>query len=145
MTWFGDRNGRKNLLNSPMLIYYALGQKIHNLLNSTFSSFSWFQFREREAIRLCLKHFRQNNFSEVFEVLQRKTRIRLEHPLLTEIHRLLVENGDFNSTEELIRQSIEGECRIYLLDHSAIINFEMGFALDVDFEIFRRICPFYQR
>ena len=115
MTWFGDRNGRKNLLNSPMLIYYALGQKIHNLLNSTFSSFSWFQFREREAIRLCLKHFRQNNFSEVFDVLQRKTRIRLEHPLLTEIHRLLVENGDFNSTEELIRQSIEGECRIYLL------------------------------
>ena len=34
------------------------------------------QFREREAIRLCLKHFRQHNYTEVFECLQKKTRIQ---------------------------------------------------------------------
>ena len=47
-------------------------------LSQTFkkSPFACLQFREREAIRLCLKHFRQHNYSEVFECLQKKTRIQ---------------------------------------------------------------------
>ena len=43
------------------------------------------QHREKETIRLCLKHFRQHNYLEVFESLQKKTKIQLEHPLLTQV------------------------------------------------------------
>ena len=49
-----------------------------------------FQYREREAIRLCLKHFRQHNYKEAFESLQKRTKISLEHPVLTELHQKLV-------------------------------------------------------
>ena len=49
-----------------------------------------FQYREREAIRLCLKHFRQHNYTEAFESLQKRTKISLEHPVLTELHQKLV-------------------------------------------------------
>lgn len=31
--------------------------------------------REAEIIRLCLKHFRQRNYSEAFEALQRETQV----------------------------------------------------------------------
>jgi len=52
--------------------------------------FFLFQYREREAIRLCLKHFRQHNYTEAFESLQKRTKISLEHPVLTELHQKLV-------------------------------------------------------
>ena len=38
--------------------------KINNYL------FFPFQYRQREAIRLCLKHFRQHNYTDAFEYLQ---------------------------------------------------------------------------
>jgi len=50
----------------------------------------YFQYREQEVIRLCLKHFRQHNYSEAYEALQRQTRVTLEHPALTELHTQLV-------------------------------------------------------
>lgn len=47
----------------------------------------WYNaYREREAIRLCLKHLRQNQCLEAFECLQKKTKIQLEDPLLSELH-----------------------------------------------------------
>ena len=52
-----------------------------------------FQYREREAIRLCLKHFRQLHYTEAYEALQKKTKIQLEHPTLTELHTELVIKG----------------------------------------------------
>jgi len=63
------------------------------------------EFREKEAIRLCLKHFRQHNYLEAFESLQKKTRISLEHPLLTELHRVLVDEGNYEKTEELLEKA----------------------------------------
>ena len=57
---------------------------------------------------MCLKHFRQKNYTEVFESLQKKTRIQLEDPLLTELHRALVTNGDYVEAEQIIKRSIEG-------------------------------------
>lgn len=48
------------------------------------------QYREREAMRLCLKHLRQFDYSEAFELLQKKSKVQLEHPLLTQLHSLLV-------------------------------------------------------
>ncbi|XP_064604593.1 muskelin-like isoform X2 [Liolophura sinensis] len=75
---------------------------------------NWYNtYREREAIRLCLKHFRQKNYTEAFEALQRKTDTVLEHPVLTELHNLLVHNGDFAACEELVSKA----CQEGLFNH----------------------------
>ncbi len=66
------------------------------------------QFREKEAIRLCLKHFRQQNYLQAFEFLQKKTKIQLEDPILTELHDVLVRTGDHAKSEELIIRAIDG-------------------------------------
>jgi len=65
------------------------------------------KYREKEAVRLCLKHFRQHNYSEAFESLQKKTRVSLEHPLLTKLHKTLVEAGSYEETENCIKQDCE--------------------------------------
>ncbi|MEQ2170202.1 Muskelin 1, intracellular mediator containing kelch motif, partial [Goodea atripinnis] len=68
---------------------------------------NWYsKYREQEAIRLCLKHFRQHNYTEAFESLQKKTRIALEHPMLTHLHDCLVLQGDFDACEELIDKAV---------------------------------------
>uniref|UniRef100_A0A8C9FI07 Muskelin 1 n=1 Tax=Pavo cristatus TaxID=9049 RepID=A0A8C9FI07_PAVCR len=68
---------------------------------------NWYsKYREQEAIRLCLKHFRQHNYTEAFESLQKKTRIALEHPMLTDLHDKLVLKGDFDACEELIEKAV---------------------------------------
>ena len=64
-------------------------------------------FREKETIRLCLKHFRQQNYLEAFESLQKKTRIQLEDPLLSDLHRTLVNDGDYKQTEVLIKKCLD--------------------------------------
>ncbi|KAB0344255.1 hypothetical protein FD754_021181, partial [Muntiacus muntjak] len=67
---------------------------------------NWYsKYREQEAIRLCLKHFRQHNYTEAFESLQKKTKIALEHPMLTDLHDKLVLKGDFDACEELIEKA----------------------------------------
>uniref|UniRef100_A0A674J1W4 Muskelin 1 n=1 Tax=Terrapene triunguis TaxID=2587831 RepID=A0A674J1W4_9SAUR len=69
---------------------------------------NWYsKYREQEAIRLCLKHFRQHNYTEAFESLQKKTKIALEHPMLTDLHDKLVLKGDFDACEELIEKAFK--------------------------------------
>lgn len=65
------------------------------------------KFRETETIKMCLKHLRQQNYLEVFESLQKKTKIQLEHPILTQLHHTLVKSGDYQETEKLILKSLE--------------------------------------
>lgn len=60
------------------------------LSNLTYSFHHYKQFRETEVIRLCLKHFRQRNYQDTFESLQKRTDLKLEDDLLTEIHQKLV-------------------------------------------------------
>ncbi|KAJ3612188.1 hypothetical protein NHX12_020464 [Muraenolepis orangiensis] len=68
---------------------------------------NWYsKYREQEAIRLCLKHFRQHNYTEAFESLQKKTRVSLEHPMLSHLHDRLVLCGDFDACEELIDKAV---------------------------------------
>lgn len=68
----------------------------------------WFHaYREREAVRLCLKHFRQQNYSEAFESLQKRTRVELEHSVLTQLHGALVERGDFLGAEQVLEQAAD--------------------------------------
>lgn len=69
---------------------------------------NWYNtYREREAIRLCLKHFRQHHYTDAYEALQKKTKIVLEHPTLTQLHTQLVLEGNFEACERLI----EGACQ----------------------------------
>lgn len=79
------------------------------------SSVFLLQYREQEAIRLCLKHFRQHNYTEAFESLQKKTRIALEHPMLTHLHDRLVLRGDFDTCEELIDKAVRGSKASFIM------------------------------
>ena len=63
--------------------------------------------RQERAIKLCLKHLRQQNYSEAFESLQKRTKVQLEHPMLTELHRKLVECGDFDEVELLLDRAFQ--------------------------------------
>ncbi|RUS82092.1 hypothetical protein EGW08_010137 [Elysia chlorotica] len=66
---------------------------------------NWYNtYREKEAVRLCLKHFRQRGYTDAFRELSAKTSITLEHPLLTQLHTILVINGDFKACEDFIIQ-----------------------------------------
>ncbi|XP_063693965.1 muskelin-like [Bolinopsis microptera] len=58
--------------------------------------------RQERAIKLCLKHLRQHNYSEAFESLQKRTKVQLEHPMLTQLHEKLVGSGDFDEVEVLL-------------------------------------------
>jgi hypothetical protein len=47
------------------------------------------------------------NCAQAFESLEKRTRIQLEHPLLTELHTTLVRRGDYPATEKLILSSLQ--------------------------------------
>lgn len=72
-------------------------------------SLDWFnEFREREAVRLCLKHLRKLDYTDAFKALQEASGIQLEDPLLSDLHRLIVDHGDFTGAEEFINSSVNG-------------------------------------
>ncbi|XP_046661321.1 muskelin isoform X2 [Homalodisca vitripennis] len=86
--WFVEMNG----ISDPEVVEPAL---------------EWFkQYQKREAIRLCLKHFRQMNYNDAFEVLQRETNVELEDPMLSQLHRLLVEDGDYEAAEAFMEKAL---------------------------------------
>ena len=60
------------------------------------------QFRENEAIRLCLKHLRQRNLMDSFHALQQQTKISMEDDVLTKLHQSLVLDGDFEVAESIL-------------------------------------------
>ncbi|KAK7101686.1 muskelin-like [Littorina saxatilis] len=69
---------------------------------------NWYNtYREREAIRLCLKHFRQRHYMEAFQELSKKTKVSLEHPLLTELHDSLVLRGEYEKCEDVVRRACQ--------------------------------------
>nr|CAD7262827.1 unnamed protein product [Timema shepardi] len=65
----------------------------------------WFySYREREAVRLCLKLIRQLNYQEAFDALQSRSNVLLEDPLLSKLHDLLVKRGNYEETELFMEQ-----------------------------------------
>ena len=62
---------------------------------------------------MCLKHFRQHNYTEAFEYLQQKTNIQLEDPMLSELHKTLVRHGDYEQSEEIITKAIHSKQRFF--------------------------------
>ncbi|KAH8270798.1 hypothetical protein KR018_005078 [Drosophila ironensis] len=63
--------------------------------------------REVEIIKLCLKHFRQQGYASAFEALQEQTNVQLEHPLISELHKYLVVQGDFEKAERFVVECID--------------------------------------
>lgn len=72
---------------------------------------------EKETIRLCLKHFRQHNYIDAFDALQKKAKVTLEHPLLTELHRRLVIEGDFEGCEDLMEKAMKDKFCSHYINH----------------------------
>lgn len=58
-----------------------------------------------QTIRLCLKHFRERNMTDVFNALSRQTNVQLEDPLLTDLHRALVLEANYSEAERIITQA----------------------------------------
>eukprot|EP00912_Choanoflagellata_sp_UC4_P001633 UC4_evm6s1043 len=61
--------------------------------------------REKEVVRLCLKHFRHRDYLDCFQRLQKRTKVSLEAPILTELYGALVEKGDFKKSEKILSQA----------------------------------------
>lgn len=70
-------------------------------------SIEWFNaYRQREVIRLCMKHFRKLEQPEIVETLQRVTGVPLEDPRLTGLYDLLVTKGEHLQAERFISNAV---------------------------------------
>jgi hypothetical protein len=54
-----------------------------------------------------MKHFRQRHLLDAFHALQLQTGVCFEDPILTDLHRCIVLDGDFDSAEQLVHMSNE--------------------------------------
>lgn len=82
------------------------------------------QFKEREAIRICLKHFRQrgSKFSGVYEALRASSGLTLEDQRLSALHDTLVLKADYAATEEFMANAVQGRYhKIYCLTLAKIL------------------------
>ncbi|KAG8180418.1 hypothetical protein JTE90_022767 [Oedothorax gibbosus] len=84
------------------------------------SCISWFNYyREKETVRLCLKHFRQHNYTEAFDSLQKRTCVQLEDALLTRLHQSLVVEGDFSAAEQILIDAAQNGFLDHYLEQQA--------------------------
>lgn len=63
--------------------------------------------REKQAIRLVLKHLRDKGYMAAFQALEREAKINLEDNQVTELFQSLVEEGNFQMAEEIMQKFIE--------------------------------------
>lgn len=68
-----------------------------------------FQYRQKEVIRLCMKHFRRLEQPEVVETLQRVTGVSLEDSSLSTLYDLLVTKGDHSQAEIFISNAVSSK------------------------------------
>ena len=91
------------------------------------------KYCKTQAVRLCLKHLRDCDYTEAYHSLRKQSRVELEHPLLTQLHTVLVcareregrkeymlctgisvamvtqvDKGDFEAAEKIMEQATEG-------------------------------------
>jgi hypothetical protein len=72
------------------------------------TAYDWLQeHRKKEAVRLCMKHLRQCNYTEAYEELRKKARVELEHPKLTELYNRVVVRGDYEVCERVMSEAAE--------------------------------------
>lgn len=65
--------------------------------------------REKQAIRLILKHLRDKGFMQAFRELELEAKINLEDNQITALFQCLVEEGNFEKAEAIMEQFIESE------------------------------------
>lgn len=71
-------------------------------------SINWYNtFRQREALKLVLKHLRQNNYIDLFNQLQQQTKVHLEDEILSRLNQSLVMNADFEAAERIIDEAAQ--------------------------------------
>lgn len=63
--------------------------------------------REKQAIRLVLKHLRDKGYMNSFKALEMEAQINLEDNHITELYQCLVEEGNFERSEEIMAKFIE--------------------------------------
>ncbi|XP_070491388.1 muskelin isoform X2 [Chironomus tepperi] len=63
--------------------------------------------REKQAIRLVLKHLRDKGYMDAFKTLENEANIHLEDNQITELYQCLVEAGNFEKSEEIMAKFIE--------------------------------------
>ncbi|XP_066584109.1 muskelin [Prorops nasuta] len=63
-------------------------------------------YRQKEVIRLCMKHFRKLEQHEIVDTLKSVTGVPLEDPQLSVLYELLVEKGDHQQTEDFITNAV---------------------------------------
>ncbi|KAI9257656.1 muskelin 1, intracellular mediator kelch motif-containing protein, isoform CRA_a [Sporodiniella umbellata] len=79
------------------------GIQDENIINQVFENHK--KYKELETIKLCLKHFRQQNMMDMYHVLKSKTQVEFEHPIVESLHRALVVNGDFDEAEKILKEA----------------------------------------
>lgn len=100
------------------------------------------QYREREIVRLCMKHFRQRNYMEALRSLENDTKITLEDPLLTELHSILVNNADYEATEKFLENCVRSKFFFY---HINTFNLSMTYnRIYVNIVFFIYVSNYYQ-
>lgn len=68
------------------------------------------QYYRRQALRLCMKHLRDCEYTDAYLSLQKHSRVELEHPLLSKLHTDLVVHGNFEAAEAVMQQASKGVC-----------------------------------
>ncbi|KAJ2162293.1 hypothetical protein GGF46_000784 [Coemansia sp. RSA 552] len=63
------------------------------------------RFKEQEAVRSCLRFFRDRSYTATFNTLSHQTKLHLEAPILTSIREALVQDRDYDRVEKLLYQA----------------------------------------
>lgn len=73
-----------------------------------------------------MKHFRLQGYDTAFKALQDHTNVQLEHSTISELHKILVNNGDFHKTELFIEKcASDGLMDNYLHQHDYKATWEL--------------------
>eukprot|EP00731_Ephydatia_muelleri_P000964 Em0001g964a len=64
-------------------------------------------YKEKEALLLCMKHLRQYGYTEPFASLKDRAGVVWEDPMLTHIYKAIVEDGDWKGAEQAMEQAAE--------------------------------------
>jgi hypothetical protein len=76
--------------------------EVRDLLHPPSSPSNPTQHRETSVLRRILKHLRQRRLLTPFHSILSRTNLHLEHPLITQLHSIIVLKGDWSRSEDLL-------------------------------------------
>ncbi|KAF8634267.1 hypothetical protein AX17_004224 [Amanita inopinata Kibby_2008] len=94
------------------------------------------EYREAVVLRHLLKHLRQRRLLSPFDSLLSRSSLRLEHPLVTQLHTNVVLQGDWSRAEELlVKLSSAGLFASYLQSCQPYASFNLLCGTDADGDV----------